>query len=94
MIKLINIKAQYQYYIMYKVNLFDNLTKSSKAINVDAIELDCQLTKDGQVVVSHDNSLLRIAGVDKLISDLNYNELPEILEDHIEDVLLNSKLYL
>jgi glycerophosphoryl diester phosphodiesterase len=36
------------------------------------IELDVHLTKDGQVVVSHDNNLKRLAGVDKLISEVNY----------------------
>ncbi|XP_023225358.1 lysophospholipase D GDPD1-like [Centruroides sculpturatus] len=44
--------------------------------NSDMLEIDLQLTKDGQVVVSHDNNLLRSTGKDVNISDLNYEELP------------------
>ena len=43
------------------------------SIGVDVIELDVHITKDRKVVVSHDNSLARLAGVDKLIGDLNYH---------------------
>lgn len=40
------------------------------------IELDCQLTKDGQVVVSHDQNLLRTTGVNVNISELDFKDLP------------------
>ncbi|KAL2078820.1 hypothetical protein ACEWY4_026505 [Coilia grayii] len=40
------------------------------------LELDCHLTRDGQVVVSHDENLLRQTGNDVNISSLNYEELP------------------
>lgn len=39
------------------------------------IELDVQLTKDGQVVVAHDFHLKRICGVDVSIDSLTYEEL-------------------
>ena len=39
------------------------------------VELDVHLSKDGQVVVFHDDDLKRACGVDKLVSDLNWNEL-------------------
>lgn len=39
------------------------------------IELDIQLTKDGQVVVAHDFDLKRICGIDKQIDELSYEEL-------------------
>lgn len=42
------------------------------------LELDCHLTKDGEVVVSHDQNLLRCTGVNKNICDVNYNQLPLI----------------
>uniref|UniRef100_A0A670YTD5 Glycerophosphodiester phosphodiesterase domain containing 1 n=1 Tax=Pseudonaja textilis TaxID=8673 RepID=A0A670YTD5_PSETE len=48
------------------------------AVNVgtDMLELDCHLTKDGQVVVLHDENLKQSTGVDVNISDLKYSELP------------------
>lgn len=47
-------------------------------IGTDYIELDVQLTKDGQVVVSHDDKLLRTTGVDARIADLTYEELQQL----------------
>lgn len=38
----------------------------------DMLEIDLHMTKDEKVVVSHDNNLLRVTGVDVNISDLNY----------------------
>lgn len=46
---------------------------SSFEIGVDMLELDCNITKDGQVVVIHDNNLNRLCDVKKLVSDLNYD---------------------
>uniref|UniRef100_A0A3B5R3W6 Glycerophosphodiester phosphodiesterase domain containing 3a n=1 Tax=Xiphophorus maculatus TaxID=8083 RepID=A0A3B5R3W6_XIPMA len=40
------------------------------------LEMDCHLTKDGHVVVSHDENLERQTGVDKDISSLNLEDLP------------------
>lgn len=42
------------------------------------IELDLQLTKDGRVVVVHDEDLLRVAGDPRKIADLTYDELTRI----------------
>ncbi|RSX50999.1 glycerophosphodiester phosphodiesterase [Bifidobacterium goeldii] len=42
------------------------------------IELDLQLTRDGQVVVVHDEDLLRVAGDPRKIADLTYDELTRI----------------
>ena len=39
------------------------------------IELDVQLTKDGVPVVFHDDSLLRVCGVDRLLRDCELSEL-------------------
>lgn len=46
-------------------------------LGCDLIELDCQLTKDDQVVVSHDNDLSRGTGKNVRVSDLDFNDLPE-----------------
>ena len=40
-----------------------------------SIELDVRLTKDEQVVVFHDDSLLRMCGSDRLVRDCTYEEL-------------------
>lgn len=39
------------------------------------IELDVQRTRDGQIVIFHDESMLRVCGVDKHIRDYSYAEL-------------------
>ena len=42
------------------------------------IELDIQLTADGQVVVVHDADLLRVAGDPRRVDELTYDELTRI----------------
>lgn len=42
------------------------------------IELDVRLTRDGTPVVFHDSSLKRACGIDKLVCDMNYDELKNI----------------
>lgn len=51
------------------------------------IEIDVQKTKDNIVVVYHDENLLRLTGLDKKVSELNYNELKELK-------LLNTEEYI
>jgi len=41
------------------------------------IELDLQLTADGQVVVFHDSDLKRMCNADELIKELSYSQLQE-----------------
>ena len=43
-------------------------------------ELDICITQDGQLVVHHDANLQRTCGVDQLISETNYKELPPFKE--------------
>lgn len=52
------------------------------------MELDVQLSKDGQVVVFHDDTLNRICGVDKRVDELTCEELKKLslagsIKDHI-----------
>ncbi|XP_068584065.1 lysophospholipase D GDPD3a [Cebidichthys violaceus] len=42
----------------------------------EMLEMDCHLTRDGHVVVSHDENLLRQTGHDVTISSLNLQDLP------------------
>ena len=41
------------------------------------VELDIQLTADKQVVVFHDDTLLRMCGVDRRVDELTYEELKQ-----------------
>jgi len=61
-------------------NLENTMTAFRHAIaqGTDMLEIDVQLTKDGQVVVSHDDSLTRTSSVDSSISQTDYNDLPDI----------------
>ena len=42
------------------------------------IELDVQLSKDGQVVVFHDDTLNRVCGIDARVDELTYAELRDL----------------
>ncbi|XP_062309187.1 lysophospholipase D GDPD3a isoform X2 [Osmerus eperlanus] len=42
----------------------------------EMLEMDCHLTRDGHVVVSHDENLLRQTGQDVTISSLSLEEMP------------------
>ncbi len=50
----------------------------SKEIGVDYIEFDVRVTKDKKLVVFHDKSLKRLAGVDYLIADLTLEDISKI----------------
>lgn len=56
-----------------------------------AIELDVLLTADGEVVVFHDYDLLRMTGVDALVSEMNWDEIKHLtLLDSEETIPLLS----
>lgn len=41
-------------------------------------EIDAQETKDGYVVLMHDKSLKRVAGINKCVENMNYDELRKV----------------
>ncbi|KAG9349994.1 hypothetical protein JZ751_026347 [Albula glossodonta] len=66
---------------------------SHRGVNesTDMLELDCHLTSDGHVVVSHDENLLRQTGHDVTISSLNLEDLP-LYKERLE-VTFNAGYY-
>ncbi len=52
--------------------------EKAMALGVDFVELDVQLSKDRQIVVCHDDNLLRTTGKDEGISSLTLSELKEL----------------
>ena len=55
--------------------------RGGSAEGMNLMELDVQLSKDGHPIVAHDSDLGRMCGPEyqnKLISDYNYADLPEI----------------
>lgn len=55
--------------------------ENSMAQRADLLELDCQLTRDGVVVVSHDENLSRQSGVNRDVGNLEFEELPLYKEE-------------
>ncbi|MDW7667326.1 MAG: glycerophosphoryl diester phosphodiesterase membrane domain-containing protein [Bacillota bacterium] len=52
--------------------------KASLKANIDVVELDIQMTKDGEIILHHDRNLKRIFGVEKNIEELTYKEIIEL----------------
>src|SRR3989338_11409650 len=52
--------------------------KKAEELGVDMIEMDLRLTLDNQIVISHDDNLKRIFGIDKSIRKSTLGELKDI----------------
>lgn len=62
----------------YPENTMVSFGKCAENPLIDAVELDVHLCKTGEVVVAHDFSLKRTAGIDREIEDLTLDELKDI----------------
>ena len=52
--------------------------EAARDAGADGIEMDVHLTKDGEVVVIHDENLLRTTGVDKMVGECTLSEITAI----------------
>lgn len=59
----------------YPENTLPAFEAAAKLPNVTGIELDVQLSKDGEIVVFHDESVSRVTDGDGRIADLTFHEL-------------------
>lgn len=56
--------------------------KHALSLGTDMLEIDCHLTKDGRVIVSHDSSLKRVCDSEGHISEYDFEDLPLLKEHH------------
>ena len=63
---------------LFPENTMASFADSASDARVDGIELDVQFTRDGKVVIAHDFDLRRTAGIDRLITDMTWDELSRI----------------
>lgn len=52
--------------------------KSALAMGVDMIETDIHMTADGEIIIMHDRTALRTAGVDRFITDMTLEEVRQL----------------
>lgn len=62
----------------YPENTLEAFEAAAKIEGIKGIELDVQLTKDGQVVVFHDENVKRVTDGDKNVQDYTLEELKEL----------------
>jgi glycerophosphoryl diester phosphodiesterase len=65
---------------------------SAVAFGVDMVELDLRRTRDGEIVVLHDQSLLRLWGRDISVGDLGWAEVAQLGANGVRIPLLREVL--
>ena len=68
---------EHKIYYKFEGNAHDSLQAAIDDL-ADSVEIDVQLSRDGVVVLGHDASLKRVAGVNRPISALNWEELQKL----------------
>ncbi|KAK3084079.1 hypothetical protein FSP39_007822 [Pinctada imbricata] len=65
-------------------NIENTMTAFHHALEVgtEMLEIDCHLTRDGHVIVSHDSSLKRSCECEGQVADFDYKDLPLLKERH------------
>ena len=58
------------------------------------IETDVHVTKDGEIIVYHDDDLSRLVGVDKVVEECTFDELREFRLKDTDDVTSRADLFL
>lgn len=76
--KTIRIWAHRGCSMAYPENTLPAFEAAAKLPNVTGIELDVQLSKDGEIVVFHDESVSRVTDGEGRIADLTFQELREL----------------
>ncbi|KAJ1562329.1 Lysophospholipase D gdpd1 [Cladochytrium tenue] len=68
-------------------NTLPAFRRSARELRVDLLEMDVRLTRDGRVVVCHDDDLGRLCGVPgKTVADFAYADLPPLkIPDALRD---------
>lgn len=62
----------------YPENTMLSFSKCVDLEGVDGIELDVHRCRSGEIVVAHDGNLKRVAGIDRFIEDMTWDELKDI----------------
>lgn len=76
---------------LFPENTMSAFSDSASDSRVDGIELDVQLTLDGKVVIAHDESLKRTAGIEGLVTGMTWEDLRRIDVGSFKDPKFSSE---
>ncbi len=68
--------------------------RSAIAAGADFVEIDVRVSRDGQVVVLHDSTLLRLWGLDRAVDDVGFDEIQRLGQGDERIPLLSEVLEL
>ena len=61
-------------------NTLQAFVKAIEKAKCQILEMDVRITKDGQIIVCHDEDLLRMCGDTRKVKDVNFKDLPKFLK--------------